>query len=169
MVVVRHSFAPKIREPEIGLANGWPVADTRCMAIVSASGVVSTGMLWLGKQNIPSVIHKTWTPPVSAASTTTNAFATALGTGTTAVNGAGNALIQGSRDAATQSFLFGLKIAQTDSDREASAKQYLAATQNLSASDRASDTSLQALTVLAQSIVTRTKNQPPSAFLSTYR
>jgi hypothetical protein len=64
--------------------------------------------------------------------------------------------------------LFGLKIASSDTDRETSARQYLAATSNISTADRQSDTSLQALTQLAQSIVARIKSQPGSAFLSTF-
>jgi hypothetical protein len=116
-------------------------------------------MAWLGRQAAPKLVAP-WKPPVPAANP-----ASGLGS-STSTSGAGNALIQAAHDAAKQAFLFGLKIAFRDSDREASAKSFLAATSDISQADRQNDQTLQSLTDLAHQIVAKSKNQAGSIFLS---
>ena len=132
------------------------------MAIAATTGTATLGMSFLPAWQVKSVIHKTWTPPVAAAP------AQSL-LGASAASNAGNALEKGSRDAAQQSFLFALKIAFSDADRENSARRYLASTATMTAAEKQSDTATQALTQLAQSIIARSQNNAPSTFLSTYR
>jgi hypothetical protein len=130
---------------------------------MAISTTVSNKAIFLPAEVVKNIVPpKRWTPPVAVAP------ATSL-LGSTTTSNAGDPLIKGARDAAKQAFLFGLKIAFNDGDREASARRFLAQTQNVPAADRASDTALQALTQVAQSIVTRTKNQPVPGYLSTYR
>jgi hypothetical protein len=132
------------------------------MAIAASAAATKLTMSFLPAWKVPSVIHKTWTPP---ATTTTSA---SLPGASAASSSATDPLVQGSRDAAKKAFLFGLKIAFNDADREAMAKQYLASTRDYTAAEKAADPSYQSLSALAQSIVSRTKNNAPSAFLSTY-
>ena len=132
------------------------------MAIAASTGSTALTMSFLPAWQVKSVIHKTWTPPAAAAP------APSL-LGASSASDAGSALVQGSRDAAKQAFLFGLKIAFADSDRESSARQFLASTQGMTDAEKQNDPATQALSQLAQSIISRTKNNAPSAFLSTYR
>ncbi len=118
-----------------------------------------TQMAWLGRQAAPKVVTP-WKPPVPAASTAAAAL------GTSSSSSAGDALVQAAHDAAKQAFLFGLKIAFRDSDREASAKSFLAATNDISQADRQNDQTLQSLTDLAHQIIAKSKNQAGSMFLS---
>ena len=132
------------------------------MAIAGFGGTATLGMSFLPAWQVKSVVHKTWTPPVAVAP------APVL-LGAASANDAVSALVAGSRAAAEQAFLFGLKIALSDADRESSARRYLASTQSMTDAEKQSEAATQALTQLAQSIVSRTKHDAPSAFLSTYR
>lgn len=105
-----------------------------------------THMSWLPRQAASQKPGTGWTPaPLPVAVTAAPASA-------------GDALAQGSRNAAEQGFLFGLKIAVSDQDRLSSARAFLAYTQNLSYNTVQSDPGLSALQSLAQSIVSRTQN-----------
>ena len=113
-----------------------------------------THMSWLPPQASPKKPSTGWTPtPLPTAAVTA------------APASAGDALAQGSRDAAKQAFLFGLKIAFSDQDRLSSARAFLAYTQSLSYSALQSDPALASLQSLAQSIVSRTQNYS-SGYLS---
>lgn len=124
------------------------------MAISSVINAV-THMSWLAPEAAPKKVT-TWTPPAPPSPPAAQA----------ASAGAGNALIQGSHAAAQQAFLFGLKIAFSDADRQAAARAYLSFSQGLSNADLQTDPTLGTLSALAQSIVTRTQYSGAS-FLST--
>ena len=125
--------------------------------IMASSALVNafTHMSWLAPQAAPAKPSTGWTPPP-----TQTVAATAP-----ASPGAGDALIQGSREAAKQAFLFGLKIAFSDADRAAAARAYLSFAQGLSSADLQNDPALGSLKALAQSILARTQYHG-SAFLS---
>jgi hypothetical protein len=115
----------------------------------------TTHMSWLPPEAAPKKNATGWTPPPLPAAPAAQP----------ATAGAGDALIQGSHEAAKQAFLFGLKIAFSDDDRQSAARQYLSFAQGLSNADLASDPSLGSLKALAQSIIARTKHTGAS-FLS---
>jgi hypothetical protein len=124
------------------------------MAISSVTNAV-THMSWLAPQAAPKTVSA-FTPPALPSTPAAPA----------ASAGAGDALIQGSHEAAKQAFLFGLKIAFSDADRQAAARAYLSFAQGLSNADLQADPTLGSLKTLAQSIVARTQYSG-SSFLST--
>ena len=116
------------------------------MAISAVTDAV-THMSWSPAAAAPAKPRTGWTPPPVPS----------VPAVPVAAAGAGDALIQGSRDAAKQAFLFGLKIAFSDADRLSAARAYLNFAQGLSASDLQADPALGSLKALAQSIVARTQ------------
>jgi hypothetical protein len=117
----------------------------------------ASGMSWLPPQASPVRASTGWTPPRPPSTPAVSAT----------TSDAGSALRQGSQAAAKNAFLFGLKIAFSDSDRLGAARRYLSFSQGLSDSDLRADATLESLKSLAQSIVARTQYRP-SAFISTF-
>jgi hypothetical protein len=108
-----------------------------------------------------AVTHMSWLPPqASPLKPATGWKPTPLPSAPAAKPsaGAGDALVQGARDAAKQAFLFGLKISFSDQDRLSAARNFLAYTQSLSNDVLQSDLTLASLQQVAQSIVSRTQN-----------
>lgn len=112
-------------------------------------------MSWLPAQVVPNTTARhVWTPPAPAK---------LPAVATTPVSNAGAALLAGQRTGAEQAFLFGLKIAFSESDRSAAARALQRYAAGLNPADLQSDPGLGALVALSRSILARTQ---PGSFSS---